>query len=161
MSQTPAPANSPQTPAAIQTAVDYRPSPVEAELLQLSQDWMAALSPLDEKRLREILAPDFTLQIWDATRARQNIESWLDMALNRLAVTSFDYAGLNAQVFGDAALVYSRFSWSGHVDGKPFTDNGFIADFWQRRDGKWRVVCRRSAPVQQIQQLIEVPLPTA
>ena len=91
--------------------------------------------------------------------ARQGINSWLDMALTRLVVTSFAYAGLNAQVFGDVAIVYSRFSWSGRVDGKPFSDRGFLTDFWQRRDGTWRVVTRRSAPVQQIQQLIEAPLP--
>ena len=160
MSQISTPANAPQTPAAIQTVVDYLPSPVEAELLHLSQQWMDAIRPLDEKRLREILAPDFTLQIWDATRARQSIESWMHMATNRLKVASFAYSGLNAQVFDDTALVFSRFAWSGHVDGNPFSDHGFMTDFWQKRDGKWRVVARRSAPIQQIQLLTDAPVPT-
>ena len=149
----------PQSPAAIQTAQDYAPTPDEATLLQRTHEWRAAVTPFDEPRLRDILAPDFTLQIWDGSRARQNIDSWLDMAKNHLTITAFDQTGVNAQIFGDAALVFSRFSWSGRIDGRAFSDRGFITDFWQRRKDNWRVVSRRSAPMQQIQQLVEAPLP--
>ena len=150
----------PQSPAAIQATQAYIPTAEEAVLLQRTEDWRAAVTPFDEARLRDILAPDFTLQIWDATRARQSIESWMHMATNRLKVASFAYSGLNAQVFDDTALVFSRFAWSGHVDGNPFSDHGFITDFWKKRDGKWRVVARRSAPIQQIQLLTDAPVPT-
>ena len=69
----------PATPAASQPKFDYKPSSEESELIRLSQEWMdAALFRKDEKRLREIMAPDFTLQIWDASRAPQPLEAWLD-----------------------------------------------------------------------------------
>ena len=150
----------PVTPAAAQAATAYAPSQEEAELLQLSNEWMdVALKLKDELQLREIMAPEFTLQIWDAARAPQSLDMWLNTTLHRLEKIMFTYAGLNARVFGDAAIAFSRFSWSGFLDGQPFTDRGFIADFWERRVGRWQVVSRRSAPLQQIRELTETPLP--
>ena len=149
--------STPSTPAASQPKFDYKPSPEESVLLQLSQEWMdTALSSKDEKRLRQIMAPEFTLQIWNASRAPQSLESWLHTLKNRLGRIKFEYSGLNARVFGDVAVVYSRFWWKGTMDGKPFTDSGFLADVWVKKDGRWQVVARRSAPQQQIQEVLEL-----
>ena len=146
----------PSTPAASQPKVEYKPSPEESVLLRLSQEWMdAALFKKDEKRLRELMAPEFTLQIWDASRAPQPFDAWLHTLKNRLGRIEFEYSGLNARVFGDVAMVYSRFRWKGTMDGKPFADSGFLADVWVKKDGKWQVVARRSAPQQQIQAVLE------
>jgi len=144
----------PTTPAASQAIAVYNPTVEESELIRLSQEWMdEALNKKNEKRLREIMAPEFTLQIWDASRAPQPFAKWLDTLKNRLAQVDFKYSGLNAQVFGETALVYSRFWWKGTLDGKPFADSGFIVDVWAKRKGKWQVVSRRSAPQQQIREL--------
>ncbi len=116
----------------------------------------AALRRKDEKRLRELMAAEFTLQIWDASRAPQPLALWLDTLKNRLNKIEFKYSGLNARVFGDVAVVYSRFWWKGTLDGKPFTDSGFLADVWVKRNGKWQVVARRSTPQQQIQDVLEL-----
>ena len=117
----------------------------------------AALLRKDERRLREIMAPEFTLQIWDASRAAQSLDAWMHTLKHRLDRILFRYAGLNARVFGETAIVYSRFSWTGTMDGLPFADQGFMADTWTKRDGKWQVVSRRSAPQQQIQELSATP----
>ncbi len=147
----------PATPAASQPKFDYKPSPEENELIRLSQEWMdVALFHRDEKRLREIMSPDFTLQIWDASRAPASFEAWLDTLKHRLDQIQFEYSGLNARIFGDVAVVYSRFWWTGTMDGKPFTDSGFMADVWVKKQAKWQVLARRSAPQQQIQSLSEV-----
>ncbi len=148
--------NPPATPAASQPQFDYQPSPEESELIRLSQEWMAsALLHRDETKLRELMAPEFTLQIWDASRAPQPLAAWLDMLRGRLEGIEFEYAGLNARVFGDVAVVYSRFRWKGTIDGTPFADSGFMADVWTRTAGRWQVVARRSAPREQIQKLLE------
>jgi ketosteroid isomerase-like protein len=147
----------PATPAAAQPKFDYNPSPEESELIRLSQEWMdVALFRKDERMLREIMSPDFTLQIWDASRAPQPLEAWLDTLTHRLDQIQFEYSGLNARVFGDTAVVYSRFWWTGTIDGKPFSDSGFMADVWVKKQGKWQVIARRSAPQQQIQELRHV-----
>ncbi len=154
MAQKPSEPTTPATPAASQPKFDYKPSPEESELIRLSQEWMdVALFHKDEKRLHEIMSPDFTLQIWDASRAPQPFEGWLDTLKHHLDRIQFEYSGLNARVFGDVAVVYSRFWWSGTMDGKPFTDSGFMADVWVKKQGRWQVLARRSAPQQQIQSL--------
>jgi hypothetical protein len=154
MSQANDKTQTPSTPAASQAKTVYNPTAEESELIRLSQEWMdEALNKKNEKRLREIMDPEFTLQIWDASRAAQPFAKWLDTLKNRLAKVEFNYSGLNVNVFGNTAVVFSRFWWKGTMDGEPFTDSGFIADVWVKRKGKWQVVSRRSAPQQQIREL--------
>lgn len=144
----------PRTPAAAQPPVAYVPTPEEAELIRLSREWMhVALVEKDESKLRKLMAPEFTLQIWDASRAPQVLEAWLDMLLHRLNDLEFEYTSISARVFGDVGIVYSAFGWTGTMDGNAFSDTGFIADFWSKQSGSWQVVARRSAPQQQILQL--------
>ena len=144
--------SSANTPAASQPAFDYQPTPDEKELLRLSQVWMdIALRDKDEKRLREMMDPQFTLQVWDATRAPQPLEMWLKTLRSSLEKIEFEYGGLNARVFGDVGVVYSRFWWKGTMNGKPFNDGGLMTDVWVRSGGKWRVLARRSAGHQQLQ----------
>ena len=145
---------SPRTPAAAQPSSTYRPTPDEAELIRLSQEWMhVALVEKDEQRLRRLMAPEFTLQIWDASRAAQDLDTWMHTLLQRLAAVELKYTSLSARVFGDIGIVYSAFWWKGTMDGQPFVDAGFMADVWSRRSGSWQVVARRSAPQQQVQTL--------
>ena len=144
----------PRTPAAAQPASTYRPTPDEAALIRLSQEWMhVALVEKDERRLRSLMAPEFTLQIWDASLAAQDLDTWMHTLLQRLAAVELKYTSLSARVFGDIGVVYSAFWWKGTMDGQPFTDTGFMADVWSRLSGSWQVVARRSAPQQQILQL--------
>ena len=144
----------PRTPAAAQPSATYRPTPDEAELISLSQEWMEiALVEKDEQRLRRLMAPEFTLQIWDASRAAQDLDSWMHVLLHRLADIELKYTSLSAQVLGSTGVVYSTFWWTGTMDGQPFADSGFMADIWSRESGSWRVVARRSAPQQQVQRL--------
>src|SRR5882724_2308024 len=72
--------DSPKTPAASQAAVEYRPTAEEGVLIDLSRRWMqtAMKRPRDEVvlgELREIMAPDFQLLIWDARRAPMPLAS--------------------------------------------------------------------------------------
>ena len=111
----------PRTPAAAQPSATYRPTPDEAELIRLSQEWMEiALVEKDEQRLRLLMAPEFTLQIWDASRAAQDLDSWMHVLLHRLADIELKYTSLSAQVFGSMGVVYSTFWWTGAMDGQPF-----------------------------------------
>ena len=144
----------PHTPAASQPAAPYVPTPDEAELLHCSREWMRiALEEKDETQLRRLMAPEFTLQVWDATRSAQNLDTWMHALQHRLSDIEFEYTSSTAQVFGDIGVLYSAFWWKGAMDGQPFTDCGFMADVWSRRSGAWQVVARRSASLQQIRQL--------
>lgn len=145
-----------QTPAASQPIFESHPSPEERELIRLSHAWMElALVHRDERALRELMSPEFSLQIWDASRSPQPLEAWLGMLHQRLEVAAFEYFGINARVFGHLGVVYSRFRWKGTLDGSPFQDAGFMTDVWIRQHGRWQVLSRRSAGRQQIAALEE------
>jgi Domain of unknown function (DUF4440) len=153
MSEHPSPVP-PRTPAAAQPPSTYKPTPDEEALIRLSQEWMhVALVEKDERRLRSLMAPEFTLQIWDASLAAHDLDTWMHTLLHRLAAVELKYTSLSARVFGDIGIVYSAFWWKGTMDGQPFTDAGFMADVWSRQSGSWQVVARRSAPLQQVRQL--------
>jgi len=144
----------PHTPAAAQPPSTYQPTPDEEALIRLSREWMhVALVERDERRLRSLMAPEFTLQIWDASRAAQDLETWMSTLLQRLAAVELEYTSLSARAFGDIGIVYSAFWWKGTLDGQPFTDAGFMTDVWSRQSGSWKVVARRSAAQQQVRQL--------
>ena len=143
----------PRTPAAAQPLTPYRPTPDEAELIRLSREWMQIALEKDEQRLRCLMAPEFTLQIWDGSRSAQDLDSWMHVLLHRLADVKLEYTSLSAQVFGSMGVVYSTFWWTGTMDGQPFTDYGLMADIWSRVSGSWRVVARRSAPQQQLRRI--------
>ena len=153
-------AQPPRTPASSQVRSEYEPTADEAELIRLSRFWMeTAVKPRDEaaiETLRQIMAPDFTLQVWDARRVAVSLESWLG---NRIGDGSrFSYDSLNAHVIGDIGIVYSRFWWSGSMRGESFFDKGFLLDLWRRSGQSWQVFSRRSAPIEQIAQLRQAPL---
>ncbi len=135
-----------QTPAISQPAFDYKPTAEEAELIRLSREWMdVALFKDDEKRLEELMAPEFSLQAFDVSRAPQPRAAWLATRKTALKVHDFAYTSINARVYGDVGIVYSAFRWSGQMRGVEFQDSGVMVDIWQRRNGKWQVVSRRSA----------------
>ena len=143
----------PHTPAATQPEVSYVPSEGENELILLSREWMRAAFAQDDVTLGRLMAPEYTLQIWDASRAAQNLESWMTTLIHRLRDVKFDYTSINARTLGEVGIVYSTFRWTGILDDIPFSDTGFMADVWTKRNGTWQVISRRSAPQQQISQL--------
>lgn len=143
----------PHIPSTSQPESQYKPTAEEAELIGLSREWMDAAIRHDWAKLDRIMAPEFTLQIWDASRAPQPRDKWLETLRNRLTDWKSDYTAISARVFGNVGVVYSRYRWSGKLDGKPFNDGGLMIDVWQKHKGKWRVVARRSAGQQQIQKV--------
>lgn len=148
--------NPENTPAAAQPAFSYQPTPQEAELIRLSREWMdAALVKQDEKRLRELMAPEYNLQIFDASRAPQPLAQWMEARRSRLKDIRFEYTSINARVFGNTAVVYSTFVWSGKYDGKEFQDSGLVVDVWKKKQGRWQVISRRSAGMQMLGAILK------
>lgn len=89
--------------------------------------------------------PTYTLQILDASRAPQSLDDWMKTLATRLTDIRFEYLSISARVFGGIGVVYSTFRWSGQMDGKPFKDAGVLVDIWEKGNGRWKVVARRSA----------------
>jgi ketosteroid isomerase-like protein len=112
-------------------------------LTALQNEWMDAWRRDDRPRLEEILAPEFMLtsarsdQLVDRTR-------WLGM-LDQVRNESFRYEGIRIEVFGDAAVVWSRLSQVATVAGEPWNTTFMLTDVWIRRESRWQVVARHSS----------------
>ena len=48
------------------------------------------------------------------------------------------------QVYGDVALMLSRWTMQATFDGRDWSDETYITDVWVQCDGQWRVLRRRS-----------------
>ena len=105
----------------------------ERTLIDLQNEWMAALRRLDYGRLEEILAPEFTLT---SARTDQLIDraAWLGL-LDTTRANSFEYSDFHINVFGDAAVVKSRLSQVATVGGKSWNATFMLTDV---SDLAWR-----------------------
>ena len=115
----------------------------ERALIDLQNEWMAAVQRLDYGRLEEILAPEFTLT---SARTDELVDRsvWLRL-LDQVRSESFEYSDFRVQLFGDAAVVKSRLSQVATVGGKSWNATFMLTDVWIRRGGRWQVVARHSS----------------
>ncbi len=117
---------------------------IREELLRLQHAWMDALARRDEPTLERLLADEFTLTSARSDRLIGKNE-WLEYAMTRVSLRSFRYDDLRVQLYGDAAVVKSRFTQTAAVDGVERADTLLLTDVWVWRDGRWQVVTRHSS----------------
>lgn len=117
----------------------------EAQLVDLSKTWSAAMNGHDRAKLEELMAPEFELHKWDNTR---NIARavWFDFLFNHIKITEFEQTAIVARVYGDVSVVTSKFPITrGTFDDKPMGElHGYLVDVWRRTNGHWQVVSRTS-----------------
>ena len=115
-------------------------APDEAELKQLSQQWMTALEEKDKERLQSLLADDFVLQIpGDSASQYVRRAEWLENA-NSMDWSNFRYENMAVNVEGDHAIVSFKLFFK--VSPNPLTLDSGVIDTWERRGGKWQVTHR-------------------
>jgi uncharacterized protein (TIGR02246 family) len=116
---------------------------VEAEIRQLAQEWMDAVARRDAETLDRLMADDFVL----ASGMGFFIEKpeWLDMALRRIVAKSFRYSDVRVRLYGECAVMQSRWSQQATIDGREWDGEGLMTDVWVKQEGRWRVVARHSS----------------
>ena len=68
------------------------------------------------------------------------------LAPGRYAIEDFGYEEIDPEVYGDTAVVVSRYSQTATLDGRDVSARLHVTDVWIRRDGRWQIV-RRHATV--------------
>src|SRR5215207_5404708 len=114
------------------------------EVRQLELEWMEAHQLRNAERLKEIVADGFRFTAIHLHPEPMSRDQWMGAALGGYRITSFSFESMDIDVFGDTAVVHSRFSQiaSYTVD----LSNVFrVTDVWARRDGRWQVVARHSS----------------
>jgi ketosteroid isomerase-like protein len=119
----------------------------EDELVRLEHDWQDALRRRDMDFLEELLGDEFTLTTGRPTAPVRTRQEWLDISRDRYAVESFEFEDIDVHVYGDAALVRSRYTQRGSMDGEDRTQPFLMTDVFVMRDGRWRAVTRHISPL--------------
>ena len=126
-------------PAASEPVDD--PGTDAAQVIAAEKAWADAALARDRKVLEELTGQELSQANWDGSRPTPRSQ-WLENLLTRLEFQHLEISGHNAQVFGDMAVVTSRFSWEGKLSGQPFAAKGVLMDVWRKRDGRWQAVFR-------------------
>ena len=113
------------------------------ELVELSHDLARAVSEHDVGALEELLAAEFTLQ---GAAGQLDRAEFLAAAAGPYAISEFSYEEIDPEVYGNTAVLVSRYSQVATLDGRDLSRRMNVTDIWTRRDGRWQII-RRHATV--------------
>ena len=116
---------------------------VAHELVELANDLARAVSEHDVERLEELLATEFTLQ---GAAGQLDREAFLVAAAGPYEIDEFTYEQIDPEIYGNTAVLVSRYSQVARFDGRDLTHRMHVTDIWTRRDARWQIV-RRHATV--------------
>jgi len=114
------------------------------EISRLEQEWMEAHQRRDADRLEELVADGFRFTAIHLAPEPMTREQWMGAALGGYLITSFSFESMDVDVFGDTAVVHSRFSQIASYTVN--LSNVFrVTDVWSHEGGRWQVVARHSS----------------
>jgi ketosteroid isomerase-like protein len=116
-----------------------------AALADLQRDWMRAVQERDMDRLEEIVAEGFRFTAIHLNPEPMTREQWMAAAREGYTIVSFAYEEMDIDVFGDTAIVHSRYSQVASYQQTNLSNVFRLTDVWSRIDGRWQVVARHSS----------------
>jgi ketosteroid isomerase-like protein len=116
-----------------------------AALARLQDDWMRAVQERDMDRLEQIVSPGFRFTAIHLGPEPMTREQWMEAAREGYTIVSFAYEQMDIDVFGDTAIVHSRYSQVASYHFTSLSNVFRVTDVWSRHDGDWRVVARHSS----------------
>lgn len=121
------------------------PDETAAHVRQQAEEWMAAAFRSDFEAAARFLAPEFTM----VTNRGSLIDrdQWCTNLSRRVTAVSGGFVESQVQVYGEVALMLSRWQMQATFDGRDWSDDTYITDVWVRRDGDWQVLRRHSTTV--------------
>jgi hypothetical protein len=114
---------------------------VSQELIELAHDLARAVSEHDVDRLEELLADEFTLQ---GAAGQLDREEFLGAAAGPYEIDEFAYEQIDPEIYGNTAVLVSRYSQVARLDGRDLTHRMNVTDIWTRRDARWQIVRRHA-----------------
>jgi len=114
-------------------------------LAQLQRDWMQAVQERDIDRLDEIVGDGFRFTAIHLAPEPMTREQWMGAAREGYTIVSFAYETMDIDLFGDTAVVHSRYSQVASYQHVSLSNVFRLTDVWSRDTGRWRVVARHSS----------------
>ncbi len=115
---------------------------VANELVELSHDLARAVSEHDVASLDELLASEFTLQ---GAAGQLDRDAFLAAAAGPYEIEGFSYEEIDPEVYGNTAILVSRYSQVARLDGRDLSHRMNVTDIWTRREGRWQIVRRHAS----------------
>ena len=115
-------------------------------LKQLENEWIRAVRERDPAALDRVLSPDFTFTVAVAGRPLATITR--DAYIGRskgYAVRESRFDETLARVYGDVAVVTSRYTQKATLHGRDRSAEFLLTDTWVRLDGQWLAAARVSS----------------
>ena len=114
---------------------------VAHELVELAHDLARAVSEHDVDRLEQLLAAEFTLQ---GAAGQLDRDAFLQAAAGPYEIDEFTYEEIDPEVYGNTAVLVSRYHQVARLDGRDLTHRMHVTDIWTRRDARWQIVRRHA-----------------
>jgi ketosteroid isomerase-like protein len=114
---------------------------VALELVELSQELVRAVQAHDVGALEQLLAEEFTLQ---GAAGQLDRGAFLEAAAGPYEIDSFAYEEIDPEVYGDTAVLVSRYEQTARLLGRDVSHRMHVTDIWTRRDGRWQIVRRHA-----------------
>jgi len=114
---------------------------VAHELVDLAHDVARAVSQHDVARLEELLAAEFTLQ---GAAGQLDRDAFLEAAAGPYEIDEFRYEEIDPEIYGNTAVLVSRYSQVGRLDGRDLSHRMHVTDIWTRREARWQLVRRHA-----------------
>jgi ketosteroid isomerase-like protein len=114
---------------------------VTNELVELAHDLAQAVSDHDVARLDGMRASEFTLQ---GAAGQLDREAFLEAAAGPYEIDEFTYEQIDPEVYGNTAVLVSRYTQVARLDGRDLTHRMHVTDIWTRRDARWQIVRRHA-----------------
>jgi Domain of unknown function (DUF4440) len=114
------------------------------ELVELSHELVRAVQARDGARLEQLLAREFTLL---GAAGELDRDGLLAAASGSYVIDDFSYQEIDPEVYGDTAVVVSRYRQTARLDGRELTHELRVTDVWVRRQARWQIVRRHATIV--------------
>jgi len=114
---------------------------VANELVELAHDLARAVSEHDVDRLERLLASEFTLQ---GAAGQLDRAAFLEAAAGPYEIDEFTYEQIDPEVYGNTAVLVSRYHQVARLDGRDLTHRMHVTDIWTRREARWQLVRRHA-----------------
>ena len=127
------------SPAAAVSAPAEDVQTVQAAVVQLEKDWVAAISKKDVAALDRLLADDFvgtspTAHTYTKTNAIDDLKN------AKYVVEAMNLDDVSVNVYGGTAVAFASQEEKSHYAGADTSGHYHFTDVWVKKDGRWQAV---------------------
>jgi len=113
-------------------------------LIQIERDLEQASMNLDPAPYDRYWADDFVAIMNEGFRTTAKTEHRAALTGGKIKFKSFEVDGIDARVFGNAAIVISHRKVSFQFDGRETSLNNIVTSFFSKRNGRWQKVAEQT-----------------